>query len=443
MNHSTHVGWWRPDSVVESSYRSGAIGANQPMVADSPVPFWGLMTFTFILLLAPQTFFPILRPLRIALLTAAVAITTYLFDRFIHQQPITILTREMWITACLVGWAILTVPLSYWPGGSLSFLLNLYFKALAIFWLLSNVVNTLTRLRLVAWGLSLMAVPLAVSGVKQYLSGNFIAGAKVERIVGYEAALTANPNDLALMLNLILPLSVALLLANRRPTVRILLLAIIGLEISVVILTFSRGGFLTLVTIFVTYLWRLLKRPERSWALALLVLTLVCVPLLPSSYIERLSTITDIESDPTGSAQARWRDTIAAVRFMLENPIVGAGVGMNILALNEERGLLWTLVHNVYLEYAVELGIPGLVLFLLLLVGCIKSAKFVQRRSGGLPALRDLFYLAEGIQTSLVAFAVSALFYPVAYHFYFYYIAGLAIAVRTVYEAEDRDTALG
>lgn len=442
MNRSTPVGWWRPDSVVKSSYRSGAVGANQPMVANSPVPFWGLMTFTFILLLAPQTFLPILGPLRIALLTAAVAITTYLFNRFVHQQPITILTREMWIAACLVGWAILTVPLSYWPGGSISFLLNLYFKALAIFWLLSNLVNTPTRLRLVAWGLSLMTVPLAVSGVNQYLSGNFIAGAKVERIVGYEAPLTGNPNDLALMLNLILPLSVALFLVNRKPMVRAVLLAIIFPNVIAVILTFSRAGFLTLATTFVMYLWRLSRRPERGWALAALVLVLVCVPLLPSSYLDRLSTITDTESDPTGSAQARWNDTVAAMRFVVRNPIIGAGVGMNILALNEERGLFWTFVHNVYLQYAVDLGIPGLALFLLLLVGCLKCAKFVQRRSARVPTFRELFYLAEGIQISLVAFAVAALFHPVGYHFYFYYMAGLAVAVKAVYEAEERTATL-
>ena len=44
--------------------------------------------------------------------------------------------------------------------------------------------------------------------------------------------------------------------------------------------------------------------------------------------------------------------------------------------------------------------------------------------------MRDLFLLAEGIQVSLFAFAIAALFHPVAYHFYFYYIAGLALAAR-------------
>jgi hypothetical protein len=57
-----------------------------------------------------------------------------------------------------------------------------------------------------------------------------------------------------------------------------------------------------------------------------------------------------------------------------------------------------------------------------------------------MPASRELFCLAEGLQISLIAFAVAAPFYPAAYHFYFYYMAGLAVAVRSVYEQEaERD----
>jgi O-antigen ligase len=156
------------------------------------------------------------------------------------------------------------------------------------------------------------------------------------------------------------------------------------------------------------------------------MLGLVCLPLLPSGYLDRLSTIKDVGADPTGSAQVRLDDANAAMRIVLRNPIIGAGLGMGVAALNKERGPLWYDIHNVYLQYAMELGIPGLALFLLLLHGAIQSAGFAWRRAAGVPDLWELFNLAEGIQVSLVAFSVAALFYPVAYHFYFYYIAGLA-----------------
>jgi len=403
------------------------------------------MTFMFLLFIAPQTFFPVLAPFRIALLTAVVAITTYVFDKLASGKPLMIRTRELAIVACLIAWAILTVPFSLRPGESLAFLLETYGKTLAVFWLLSHTVNRLARLRQVVWALTLMTVPMAVTALGNFTSGNFMPG--TNRIVGYDAPQTGNPNDLALVLNLILPLSVALLLVSRTPVVRTGLLVIIFLDVVAVILTFSRAGFLTLATTFVTYLWKLRKRPGGGWAWAALVVVLACLTLLPSAYWDRLSNITNIEADATGSAQARRRDMIAAANLVLQNPIVGVGVGMNAWALDEERGPVLDqsgrysvrnglAVHNVYLVYAVELGIPGLVLFLMLLAGCIKSTVSVQAHSAGVPALRELFYLAQGIQVSLIAFAVAAMFDPNAYQFNFYYVAGLAVAVRAISESE-------
>src|SRR2546428_7949047 len=442
MRTAHHVGseWWRPDVAVGRSDRGEAHTAAAAKVSDSAVPFWALMTFTFILLLAPQSYFPALVPFRIALLTAAVAVITHVYDRLSHRQPIVHLTGEMWITLCLVGWAILTVPMSLRPGGSLSFLFEVYLKTLVVFWLLSNVVNTLTRLRQVVWVLTVMTVPMAATALDNFISGTFLQGSN--RIVGYEAPLTGNPNDLALMLNLILPLSVALFLIARRTLVRTVLLVVIALDVIAVVVTFSRGGFLTLATIIVMYLWKLRKRLAGGWAWSVLVVALACLPLLPSGYFDRLSTITNIESDSTGSAQERWRAKLAAANLVVQNPIVGVGVGMNTLALNEERGHYSVPVHNVYLVYAVELGILGLVLFLMLLAGCMKSAISVQQRSASVRALRELFYLAEGIQISLIAFAVAALFDPCGYDVSFYYIAGLAVAVRAAYETESSNAAL-
>jgi len=281
MNRS--VEWWRPDVAVDRDDLSNAPSTATPQVSGSAVPFWFLMVFTFILLLAPQQWLPALLPFRVALLAAAVAVIAHVYDRLSRGQPIVHLTREMWITLCLLGWAVLSVPFSYWPSGSLSFLAGFYLKTLAIFWLLSNVVNTSTRLRQVAWGLSLMAVPLAFTGVAHFISGVFIPeGTTVgtKRIVGYDAPLTMNPNDLALMLNLILPLCAALLLSTPRPLVRALLLAMIGLDVTAVILTFSRAGFLTLAMIAIIYLWKIRKRPGRGWVWAALVVALACLPLL-------------------------------------------------------------------------------------------------------------------------------------------------------------------
>ena len=50
--------------------------------------------------------------------------------------------------------------------------------------------------------------------------------------------------------------------------------------------------------------------------------------------------------------------------------------------------------------------------------------------------MRDLSVLASGVQIALVAFAVAAVFHPIAYQFYFFCVAGLAVALRNACVAE-------
>jgi O-antigen ligase len=418
--------WWiRPEDAPRVSVEG-----------ESPGAFVAVVGFTLILLLVPQVWFPILGKLRIAFLTAGGAGAFLLWDRWKQREPLLNLSTEMLVGLGLLAWAFMTLPLSYWPGGSVALLSELYLKALAIFWLLANVIVTLPRLRLMAMTLILCTVPLSVTGLKNFVSGNFMLGGQtpVVRILGYQAGLAGNPNDLALMLNLILPLVIATFLGSAKPSLRILCLIVVGLNVLCVILTFSRGGFIGLATIALIYVARLIRRPgsDRPWAFAAIVVAVLCVPLLPPKYVDRITNITNIDADATGSSQARWDGTLAAIRAIKAHPVAGAGIGMDMLALSDAGVTGWTKVHNVYLQYAVDLGLPGLVLFLVLLRGVFKQVRAARRRVANVPSLRSLFLLVEGVEISLIVFAIEGFFHPVAYNFYFYFIGGLALATRVV-----------
>jgi probable O-glycosylation ligase (exosortase A-associated) len=394
------------------------------------VAFWAVMTFMSILLLAPQSVVPALATFRIALLVACVAVIAHFLDRWAAGRPITLATREMKIAACLFGWAIVTIPFSLHPGGSVAVLTDQFLKSLVLFWLIANTVSTVWRFQQFAWGLALLSVPIAASAFLSYLSGTLALGSG--RIAGYNAPLTANPNDLALTLNLIIPFTLALLWLRRGPFLRAALLAILVLNVIAVVITFSRAGFLTLAVILAVTITRLLRSPKRAWGIALLTILPLCLPLLPASYWHRLSTISDIESDETGSAQARRENSLGALQFFLTHPVVGAGIGSDVLALNDQIGPTWSPVHNVYLQYGVDLGLPGLGLFLALFATCLASASAARHRLGRDREARDAAHLAQATWLSLVAFGSAALFYPVAYHVYFYYLAGLATACRII-----------
>ena len=422
MTPDAPAGAWRPAWLDQPWPES----ASQP--AESALPFRALLAFLVILLLAPQNLIPALAPLRIALLTALVAIAAYLFDCLMRGRPFTVVTRELVVAGLLVSWAVATVPFSLWPGGSVSFLFDIYLKAVAVFVLLANTATSTARLRKVAWTLSLVSIPMAITAVVNFATGNYdrIERGGVGRIYGYESGLAYNPNDLALTLNLILPLVLALLLESRGTVPRMTLLGCVGLIVVAVMVTFSRAGFLTLTVIVAVTLFKLFRRGHAGWAATGLAVFLASLALFPGQYLGRLGTIVDIDSDPTGSAQARRDDSFSAMRIIAANPIVGAGVGQDVLALNEERGAAWKSAHNAYLQIGTELGLPGLGLFLVLFFGCLRVVRAVQRRAlaGG---SRELLALADGIQMALVAFAVAALFHPIAYQFYFYLLAGLAV----------------
>lgn len=430
--------WWRREPADSGRPGTRAVAIDE-RTDGSPVAFGALMAFTGILLLAPQTIIPAAELLRPALLAAAVAVTALVAHRFARRQALSTPSREVWIAATLAAWAVATLPLSRWPGGSFEFVFGIYLKSLIVFWLLANTVDTTGRLRRLVWALSAMAVPLAMVAIWNFLSGDYVPGAPREkRIIGYDAPLTSNPNDLALMLNLLLPLGVGLLLTRPKPMLRTFLAAALALDVVAIILTFSRAGFLTLAVTALVYLWKLRRGPERGWMFLALVVAIACLPLLPAGYGARLATITNADSDPTGSSQERREAMLAAVSWVVHNPVIGAGVGQNMLALNAERGAKWRAVHNVYLQYAVELGVPGLVLFLMLLAACVRAMGRLEETTRGDPALRDVFHLAGALRASLIAFSFAALFHPVAYHFYFYYVAGMAVALKTMWERSNR-----
>ena len=424
--------WWRPDAPAMST---------SAHVPDVDMAFKALVAFTIILLVAPQEWFPVLKSLRIALAAATVSLVAYMFDGAVKRRPVSTFTTEMGICVALVTWSILTVPLSYWPGGSVTELTEHFLKAVAFFWLIGTLVITRTRLMIFTWTLVLCSIPLAATGVLNFLSGEFVTSrrAVVQRIAGYAGSgIAGNPNDLALMLNLLIPITGALILMSRRVSVKAAASIALLLSVTTVIITFSRAGFIALIAVVALSLVALIRRRLPGAAIAIVVAALVVPPLLPPGYLDRLNTITDIEKDATGSAQGRWRDFGAAIDVVIKHPVTGVGLGQDILALNEERGETWRSVHNVYLQYAVDLGVVGAVLFIWLLVATYRGAGRVRICAGRDPYLRDLAVLAGGVQIALVAFAVESFFHPVAYQFYFFCVGGLSIAVQNTCRTELR-----
>ena len=433
--HTVPHEWWRRDVPV---VQAATVVASP---SGNTVAFAALIAFTTILLVSPQQWFPAIKSLRIALLAATVAIAAHLAGRmFGSARPLPV-RREMAIALIFLVWAAITIPLSIWPGGSWAQLTDHLIKAVIFFWLIGTLVTTRRRLEGFIWVLALCSIPLAATALANYWSGVFIthSTSSVQRIAGYVggAGLAGNPNDLALMLNLLLPLTGALFVIAKQPWLRLVALGALMLSVAAVIATFSRAGFITLAVIAVAGFLAMLRRGALGAAVIVVFLALGAFVLIPDQYFNRLATITNIDADTTGSAQGRWGDYFVSLEYIRANPLTGAGLGQDLLALNETRGrATWRSVHNAYLQAAVDLGLPGMTLLLALLLASFANARKVRRAAAKRKDLGDLAVMATGVNLSLLAFSVAAFFHPIAYQFYFFCLAGLAVALVNAHRAE-------
>jgi O-antigen ligase len=385
--------------------------------------FGSLMFFIFIVFVAPQAMFPVLAPLRLARVSMIFALASFLGQRWSRGLPVITWSRDTRLLAIFVAIAVASIPLSMWPGGSVGLLTDMFGKSLVLYLLATELLTSAARVwRLVSLTI-LFCIIVSILALMGYQSGALVEG---YRLQGGMAGINSNPNDFALTLNLVVPFALALLMEGS-PGRRLLAAGFLVLATVGILFSYSRAGFLTLVFILPCSLLTIVRRPSR-FVVPLLLITVTLFLFLPGDYGNRLLSIFDMSKDRAGSSEVRWEDAGRTLHVIAANPLLGVGLGMNGLALNEE-GSDWTQVHNVYLEIAAEIGIPGLVAFLALVIYLLRSLRAIRLRLGWNSPYRDTRALTGACETSLLAFCFAALFHPVAYHFYFYFVAGISTAV--------------
>jgi putative inorganic carbon (HCO3(-)) transporter len=406
---------------------SGKSTAPLPNDEGSPIAYRALLLLIFVIYIAPQALVPALEPLHLAKVSAIIAVIAYLARVLGSGVRWTVMNREVRLMLILMSIALISIPFSMWPGGSVGFFLDQYSKSIIVFFLVANVLTSFRRYRTFLWTIGIFSAFNAVLGIKNYLTGSFVL--TYGRVLGGVSGIASNPNDLALTLNLAIPFLVYLYSTARSSRQRILVVGLIAIHLGGIVISFSRGGFVTLVMFVLWTAWVCGQRQGMGFFIktvaGMSVLALVLLWVGPEGYGSRIDSISDMDKDTTGSSQARWQGMVGAAQGMLTHPL-GVGLHMNNLVLHD-MGLGWLGVHNVYLELGAELGFPGLIVFLMLLYGLIASMKKVRIQYEHIPEMAQLAQAGGG---AMVAYATAAMFHPVAYHFYFYIVAGLMIACQ-------------
>ncbi len=248
------------------------------------------------------------------------------------------------------------------------------------------------------------------------------------------------PNYLATILVLLIPLAFVLGAQQRLPSRRLLWMGAGLVLVLMVFLTSSRGGFVGLLAAGVVFVYR---RRGLGAALGVLLLLLGAVLLVPTDLGSRaLATIfQDAASPPAGLEQSNRAHVAlfwAALRMIADNPVFGVGP-LNFKALSTlytglDQG---NIAHNSFLEVAAEFGLPALGVFLLLIASAFRTLGRVTRLTGSGPA-RELAGWAEGLRSGLIGFLVAGWFISAQYEKVLWLAIFLSIVLGALAERRRR-----
>ena len=231
---------------------------------------------------------------------------------------------------------------------------------------------------------------------------------------------TYDPNDFALLIAMAFPITYALM-QFQKTIMKVFFSGVLLFMVITILKTGSRGGFLSLITVLGIIFYR--KGIKYAFALLPLILLFSFVISLTvrDHYWDRFDTILHPAHDYNITAQEGRLDIWKrGIIIMLENPILGSGAGTFTVAeglMHQEEGK-WSAPHNSFVQVGAELGIPGLVLFILILYHAFAT---VRKRDG------TSFWFEEGVEVGLYAFCVGGFFLSWAYSYVFYFFIALSI----------------
>ncbi len=408
--------------------------------ASHPLAFAGLFLFTLLLYVRPNELFPdVFGIFPIMKIVAILTLIVYIGGKLGHGERLSMWPLEMSMLSVIILLGIILTPIAAAPQASIDLLTDTFFKVVVIFVLMINLVDTRKRLLLMMKLVVICGTGIAAGSIEKFVEGKFTAtiqgvGVRIEGTVG---GIFGNPNDLAMALDMLLPLAIVLALTSK-PAGRLLYSACALVLAMGVVVTFSRGGFLGLAAAGGVLLWKLGRNNKLTTVMAALAACLVLAMSMPAGYTDRLFTIIHTEQDTTNSAQERQGEMKQALEIALRHPFLGIGMGNYPFYSNHAIR-----AHNAYIEVAGELGIAGLIAYLILIFAPLRSLKRIERETSGTkdPRKRELRFLSAGVHAAIIGYFVCAVFSSAQYQWYLFYVVGYALSLRRLHAMKQTDDA--
>ncbi len=341
---------------------------------------------------------------------------------------------------------IIQIPLSFNIGYSYEIFIQKFFKLAAIAWFIFVFVRTPKELKIFTAVLLLAFFKITSEGFVGFLNGSMLwFNQGIMRLHG-STPLWSHPNSLAGLSIGAIPFILTLypVMSSRLAKAGLIALALTSMVC--MIFSGSRTGYVAFIGLLIFYLWDTHSASRRGQVVLLSAVLLAGLAFaVPQDYWDRFNSIFT-EQDQVGQSISLRKEILEDAWLVFrENPF-GIGVGAFPLVRGEMFGRLQD-THNIYLEAATNLGIQGLLLFLLLLwhVGrvlrqtrrdfAIAIDKWTSADAGGGTALRDLRFchaLCSGCLLFLAVHLCLGLFGHNLYEIQWWLLIGMALVLRRI-----------
>ncbi len=295
-------------------------------------------------------------------------------------------------------------------------------------------VDTLERLRLFLKYWILLMCYIAVNGIL----GSGSAG----------SSFLQDENDFALLMNMMLPFSVFLFFYEKQKLTKAFYLFASFLCIASIIASFSRGGFIGLIVVGLV-IWLTSTRKVLLLAVgSVLVVIILNLPITHtgttvagSTYWEEMTTITD-DSKKDYNKDSRVELWKSGWDMFLDHPL-GVGPQNYSVRLPEyqteyfsDKNMWGKAAHSLWFTLLPELGVPGTLLYLSLLLANIRDIRYLKKKSAGDRDIDRLaYFLSLAFATSLAGFLASGTFLSVLYYPHYWYLAAMIVATKKIVDA--------
>lgn len=243
-----------------------------------------------------------------------------------------------------------------------------------------------------------------------------------------------NPNVLACYLLVAFFVSFGCMIGRKSKRIKFLSFVAFVLSFVCLILTWSRGAWLSVAIVFVVTLL-ILSHKTIPWVVFLIAAGITAFFFLPDTFVERVSSIVTFSDSSVLYRINIWKGCAALIRSCFFT-----GVGVGDVAFAEAYGDFAlsgiesaSHAHNLFLQITIELGIAGLLVFVILILMLVRSSfsLFRKRSFQHFSSISGLVCLSA-IMALLINGMTEYVWYNNRIYLLFWLVAGLVTAIRRI-----------